>query len=315
MATTAELSRQEQIAELQAEIRELARTRNAVLLAHNYERPEVQDVADFVGDSLELSRMAVEMPAKVIVFCGVHFMAETAAILNPDKTVLLPDLDAGCSMADMITVEQLRALKAKHPGAVVVCYVNTTAAIKAESDYCCTSSNAVRVVEGIPRDREIIFIPDQFLGDHVAKQTGRTLILYNGYCPVHYRIMASDVAAMKAEHPAAEVLVHPECPGEVHELADQVLSTSGMCRAAKASSADELIIATEIGILHRIEKENPDKRVYASCQWCDCSHMRVNTLEKILWSLEDLQHVVRVPEEIRVRAARALDRMLAVAAS
>jgi quinolinate synthase len=301
--------------ELVERIQRLKAERQAVILSHNYQIGEIQDVADFVGDSLELSRMAVEMSAKVIVFCGVHFMAETAAILNPDKTVLLPDLDAGCSMADMITVEQLRALKAKHPGAVVVCYVNTTAAIKAESDYCCTSSNAVRVVEGIPRDREIIFIPDQFLGDYVAKQAGRTLILYNGYCPVHYRIMASDVAAIKAEHPAAEVLAHPECPGEVHELADQVLSTSGMCRAAKASSADELIIATEIGILHRIEKENPDKRVYASCQWCDCSHMRVNTLEKILWSLEDLQHVVRVPEEIRVRAARALDRMLAVAAS
>lgn len=296
-------------------IQRLKAERKAVILSHNYQIGEIQDVADFVGDSLELSRMAVDLPAKVIVFCGVHFMAETAAILNPDKTVLLPDLDAGCSMADMITVEQLRVLKAEHPNAVVVCYVNTTAAIKAESDYCCTSSNAVNVVGHIPADREIIFIPDQFLGDYVAKQSGRKLILYNGYCPVHYRIMASDVVAMKEAHPDAEVLVHPECPGEVRDLADRVLSTSGICRAAKASPASELIVGTEIGILHRIEKENPDKRVYASCQWCDCSHMRVNTLEKILWSLEDLRYVVDVPEDIRVRARRAVDRMLAVAAS
>ncbi|MEO5658100.1 MAG: quinolinate synthase NadA, partial [Nitrospiria bacterium] len=202
MTTTATQSLVERIQTLKAE-------RQAVILSHNYQIGEIQDVADFVGDSLELSRMAVDLPAQVIVFCGVHFMAETAAILNPGKTVLLPDLDAGCSMADMITVEQLRALKARHPGAVVVCYVNTTAEIKAESDYCCTSSNAVQVVEGIPRDREIIFIPDQFLGDYVAKRTGRDLILYNGYCPVHYRIMASDVATLKAAHPAAEVLVHP----------------------------------------------------------------------------------------------------------
>jgi len=249
------------------------------------------------------------------VFCGVHFMAETAAILNPDKIVLLPDLDAGCSMADMITVEQLRGLKAQHPNAVVVCYVNTTADIKAESDYCCTSSNAVNVVERIPADREIIFIPDQFLGDYVAKQSGRKLILYNGYCPVHYRIMASDLVTMKEAHPKAEVLVHPECPGEVRDLADRILSTSGICRAAAGSQASELIVGTEIGLLHRIEKENPDKRVYAACQWCDCSHMRVNTLEKILWSLEDMRHVVHVPEDVRVRARRAVDRMLAIAAS
>jgi quinolinate synthase len=218
-------------------------------------------------------------------------------------------------MADMITVEQLRALKAQHPGAAVVCYVNSTAAIKAESDYCCTSANAVGVVESIPHERDIIFIPDQFLGDYVAKQTGRKLILYNGYCPVHYRIMASDLVAMKAAHPAAEVLVHPECPADVRELGDRVLSTSGMCRAVTASAAPEVIIATEVGILHRIHKENPDKRVFASCQWCDCSHMRVNTLEKILWSLEDLRYVVTVPEEIRVRAKLALDRMLAVSGS
>ncbi len=301
--------------ELVSRIQRLKAERQAVILAHNYQIGEIQDVADFVGDSLELSRMAVEMPAKVIVFCGVHFMAETAAILNPDKTVLLPDPDAGCSMADMITVEQLRALKAQHPGAAVVCYVNSTAAIKAESDYCCTSANAVRVVESVPPERDIIFIPDQFLGDYVAKQTGRKLILYNGYCPVHYRIMASDLVAIKAAHPAADVLVHPECPEEVRDLGDRVLSTSGMCRAIKASAAPEAIVATEVGILHRIQKENPEKRVYASCQWCDCSHMRVNTLEKILWSLEDLQHVVSVPEPIRVRAKQALDRMLAVSAS
>jgi quinolinate synthase len=212
----------------------------------------------------------------------------------------------------MITVEQLRAFKAQHPGAVVVCYVNSTAAIKAESDICCTSSNAVRVVESIPMDQKILFIPDQFLGEHVMKKTGRSMVLYNGYCPTHFRIMAADLLQAKADHPKAEVFAHPECTSEVTALADQVASTSGISRAVKASSASEVIIATETGILHRIEKENPAKKIYAACQWCDCAHMKVNTLEKLLWSLEDMKFVVTVPEEIRIRAKRAIDGMLAL---
>ncbi|MBI3621166.1 MAG: quinolinate synthase NadA [Nitrospirae bacterium] len=255
--------------ELTEKILKLKAERKAVILSHNYQVSEIQDLADFVGDSLELSQQAAKTGAEVIVFCGVHFMAETAAIICPDKTVLIPDLEAGCSMSDMITVEQLHAFKAQHPGAVVVCYVNSTAAIKAESDICCTSSNAVR-----------------------------------------FRIMAADLLQAKAAHPKAEVFAHPECTSEVTSLADQVASTSGISRAVKASSASEVIIATETGILHRIEKENPTKKVYAACQWCDCAHMKVNTLEKLLWSLEDMQYVVTVPEEIRVRAKRAIDRML-----
>jgi quinolinate synthase len=298
--------------ELTEKILKLKAERKAVILSHNYQVSEIQDLADFVGDSLELSQQAAKTDAEVIVFCGVHFMAETAAIISPDKTVLIPDLEAGCSMSDMITVEQLRAFKDRHPGAVVVCYVNSTAAIKAESDICCTSSNAVRVVESVPKDREIIFIPDQFLGEHVMKKTGRKMVLYNGYCPTHFRIMAADLLQAKAEHPKAQIFAHPECTSEVTALADQVASTSGISRAVKASSAEEVIIATETGILHRIEKENPSKKVFAACQWCDCAHMKVNTLEKLLWSLEDMQYVVAVPEEIRVKAKRAIDRMLAV---
>jgi quinolinate synthase len=298
--------------ELTEKILKLKAERKAVILSHNYQVSEIQDLADFVGDSLELSQQAAKTDAEVIVFCGVHFMAETAAIICPDKTVLIPDLEAGCSMSDMITVEQLHAFKAQHPGAVVVCYVNSTAAVKAESDICCTSSNAVRVVESIPKDREILFIPDQFLGEHVMKQTGRKMILYNGYCPTHFRIMAADLLQAKAEHPNAEIFAHPECTSEVTALADQVASTSGISRAVKASSAREVIIATETGMLHRIEKENPTKKVFAACQWCDCAHMKVNTLEKLLWSLEDMQYVVTVPEDIRVKAKRAIDRMLAL---
>jgi quinolinate synthase len=289
---------------LTEKINRLKKERRALVLSHNYQAGEIQDVADFIGDSLELSRMAIRTDAKVILFCGVHFMAETAALLNPDKTVLIPDLTAGCSMSDMVTVEKVRALKAKHPGAVVVCYVNTSAAVKAESDICCTSSNAANVVSSIPADREIIFIPDQYLGNYVSRLTGRKLILYDGYCPVHYRIMASDLEKLKSYHPAAEVVVHPECTEEVVAQADRVLSTSGICQAARQSTAT--------GILHRLQKENPGKKFFAACQWCDCTHMKVNTLEKVLWSLEDMQHVVTVPEEIFLKARRAVERMVAI---
>ena len=295
-------------------INRLKKDRRALVLSHNYQVGEIQDIADFVGDSLELSRMATHTEAKVILFCGVHFMAETAALLNPDKVVLIPDLTAGCSMSDMITAEKVRELKALHPGAVVVCYVNTSAAVKAESDICCTSSNAANVVLSIPPDREIIFIPDQYLGSYIARLTGRKLILYDAYCPVHYRIMASDLEELRSSHPEAEVVVHPECTEEVVAQADRVLSTSGICQAVRQSTAQEMIVGTEIGILHRLQRENPEKKIFAACQWCDCAHMKVNTLEKVLWSLEDMQHVVTVPEEVFVKARRTVERMMAIPA-
>lgn len=290
----------------------LKKERRALILSHNYQDGEIQDVADYVGDSLELSRKALQTDAQTIVFCGVHFMAETAAILNPDKVVLIPDLSAGCSMSDMATVERVRELKAMHPDAVVVCYVNTSAEVKAESDICCTSSNAESVVRSIPTDREIIFIPDQYLGDHVARKTGRKLILFDGYCPTHYRIMASDLKVTRAQHPEAQVITHPECSQEVIQMSDQVLSTSGIRRAVKSSDAREIIVGTETGMLYRLQKDNPDKEIVAACQWCDCAHMKVNTLEKVLWSLEDMQVVVTVPEAIRRKAQKAVERMVAI---
>lgn len=296
------------------EINRLKKERRALVLSHNYQMGEIQDIADFTGDSLELSGKATQTDARVIVFSGVHFMAETASLLNPEKTVLIPDLTAGCSMSDMITADEVRALKARHPGAVVICYVNTSAAVKAESDICCTSSNAVNVVRSVPADREIIFIPDQYLGNYVSQLTGRKMILFDGYCPTHYRIMASDLQEVKAHHPGAEVVVHPECTEDVIGEANQVLSTSGICKAVRQSASQEIIVGTEIGILHRLRKENPEKKIYAACQWCDCAHMKVNTLEKVLWSLEDMKYVVDVPMEIRLRATKAVERMMAISA-
>ncbi len=293
-------------------INRLKRDRGAIILAHNYQVGEIQDVADFLGDSLELSQKAAQTDAKVIVFCGVHFMAETAAVLCPNQTVLLPDLSAGCGMSEMVTAEEVRALKAKHPGAVVVCYVNSSAAVKAESDICCTSSNAVNVVRSIPEDRDIIFVPDQYLGDYVTRQTGRKMILFNGYCPTHFRIMTSDVNAAKAAHPEALVLAHPECTPEVSALADQVLSTSGICMVSQKTDKKTLIVATETGILHRLKKENPTKDFVPACSWCDCAHMKVNNLEKLLWSLEEMQYPVEVEPSIQQRAKRAIDRMLEI---
>src|SRR6188508_1771895 len=271
MVTTAETARDGQIAELQDEIRRLAKARNAVILAHNYERPEVQDVADFVGDSLGLSREAAKTDADVIVFCGVHFMAETAAILSPSKTVLLPDMAAGCSLASTINAEQLREWKAEHPGAVVVSYVNTTADVKAESDYCCTSGNAAEVVNSIPADKEILFLPDMFLGAHVRRVTGReNMHVWMGECHVHAGIDPEHINRKRAEHPGAEFLIHPECgcassaieaisAGDVDPEGVQILSTEGMINRPKISSADEFIVATEVGILHRLRRENPNK--------------------------------------------------------
>lgn len=293
-------------------IEELKKKKKAIILAHNYQLGEVQDIADFVGDSLGLSQEAAKTNAEIIVFCGVHFMAETAAILCPEKTVLMPDTEAGCPMADMIDAEKLRALKEKHPDAVVVCYVNTTAEVKAESDICCTSANAVKVVESIPKDREIIFVPDKYLGQYVSKITGREFILWRGFCPTHVKILAEDIKQCKKEHPDAEVIVHPECTPEVIALADRVLGTTGICKAVRELKAREFIIGTEIGILHRLRKENPDKIFYPPSDRAICPNMKKTTLEKVLWSLEDMKEEIKVPDDVRARALKAVERMIGI---
>jgi quinolinate synthase len=317
-------SRDELIAELQGEIKTLARERNAVILAHNYERPEVQDVADFVGDSLGLSREAAKTKADVIVFCGVHFMAETAAVLSPQKTVLLPDLAAGCSLASMIDAEQLRAWKAEYPGAVVVSYVNTTAEVKAESDYCCTSGNAVEVVNSIPADTEILFCPDMFLGQHVKRMSGRAnMRIWMGECHVHAGIDPEDIRLKRAQHPGAEFLIHPECgcstsvleamsAGEIDPTGVQILSTEGMIKRPALSSNEEFIVATEVGILHRLRRENPSKRFFAANERAVCAYMKVTTLPKVRQSLLDMTHRITVPAPIAARARRAIERMIAI---
>ncbi|MCD6288013.1 MAG: quinolinate synthase NadA, partial [Candidatus Hydrogenedentes bacterium] len=235
---------------IESRIMALKKQRNAVILVHNYQIPEVQNIADYIGDSLELSRLAADTEAEVIVFCGVHFMAETASILSPQKTVLIPDKDAGCPMADMITVEQLNGLKEAYPDAVVICYVNSSADVKAASDYCCTSANAVDIVRAVPEDRDIIFVPDKYLGRYVAAETGRDIVLWNGYCPTHVRITESDIVRQKEAHPDALVMVHPECSGPVCALADEILSTGGMCRIAGSAEVEEFIVGTEIGIVY-----------------------------------------------------------------
>jgi len=299
-------------ARLIEEILRLKGERNAVILAHNYQLGEVQDIADFVGDSLELSQKAAQTDAEVIVFCGVHFMAETASILCPDKTVLLPDIHAGCPMADMITAEGLRQKKKEHPGATVVCYVNSSAEVKAESDVCCTSANAVRIVEKLADGREILFVPDQYLGHYVSTKTGREMILWPGFCPTHLRIKSQDIIRMKQEHPRARVVVHPECRPEVIALADEVLSTGGLCRFAARTEAEEVVVGTELGIIHRLRKENPDKRFIPASEQAVCPRMKLITLENVLWSLEEMAPEVKVPEEIRLRAKAAVDKMLEV---
>lgn len=299
---------------MQAEIRRLAGEKGAVILAHNYQRPEVQDVADFVGDSLGLSRQAAATTAKMTVFCGVHFMAETAAILAPDRPVILPDEEAGCPMADMVDVEGLEELKAEHPGAVVVSYVNTTAAIKAISDICCTSANAVNIIRSVPQDKEIIFTPDRNLGTWAAQKAGRWVIVWPGFCPTHGLIDVDDVEAARTAHPHAKIVVHPECEGDVVALADAVESTSGMIRFCREDSATEYIIGTELGMLYRLEKDVPGKKFYALTQLTVCPNMKLITLEKVLKALQTEGPVVTVEEEIRVKALRAVQRMMAVGA-
>lgn len=297
-------------------ILKLKRERNAVILAHNYQIGEVQDIADFNGDSLQLARKCTEVDADVIVFCGVHFMAETAAILNPGKTVLLPDEGAGCPMADMADAEGVRKMKAEHPEAQVVCYVNSTAGVKAESDLCCTSSNAQAVVGSIPADVPVIFAPDQNLGSWVAEKLHRdNIILWPGYCPVHQRMTEKQIEDTKAEHPDALLVCHPECPKHIRDLADAVLSTGQMCTYAKDSDAQEFIIVTEKGLIHRLEKENPDKQFYPVSEKACCCDMKLITLEKILWALEEMEHVVTVEPEVAEKALKAIEGMLAITES
>jgi quinolinate synthase len=297
--------------ELVEKINRLKRERNAVILAHNYQIPEVQDIADYVGDSLGLSVQASKTTADVIVFCGVYFMAETAKILSPDRIVLIPDEKAGCPMADMITADQLRTLKAEHPRAKVLCYVNTTAAVKAECDVCCTSGNAEQVVrEAFRSEDEIIFAPDQYLAHYVSTQVGRDFITWKGFCPTHARILPENILEQKERYPEAKVIVHPECTVGVTRLADKVLSTGGMLRHAREANEKAFIVGTEIGILHRLKKENPDKTFYPASERAVCPNMKLTTLEKVLWSLEEMHHEVTVPDHIMDQARKSLQRML-----
>ena len=297
---------------LEDKINELKKKRKAVILVHNYQLPEVQDVADFRGDSLELSRIAAKTDAEVIVFCGVHFMAETASILSPDKKVLVPDILAGCPMANMMNADDLRKLKKEHPKAVTVGYVNTSAEVKAELDYCCTSTNAVAVVNYLKDKEEIIFVPDKYLGDYVSKQTGRKLILWNGYCPTHIKILPEDIKREKKFHPFAKVMVHPECLSQVVALADVALSTSQMAKYAKENEATEFIVGTEVGLIYRLKQDNPNKEFYPASERAVCPNMKRTTQEKILWALEELKEEVKVPDDIRSRAKKAIDRMLEI---
>jgi len=324
MTSTTNASTTNEFAVLQEEIRELARENNAVVLAHNYQRPEVQDVADYVGDSLGLSREAASTDADVIVFCGVHFMAETAAILSPSKTVLLPDMAAGCSLASTINADQLRAWKAEYPDAVVVSYVNTSADVKAESDYCCTSGNAVDVVNAISADTPILFLPDLYLGAHVRRLTGRDNIhVWMGECHVHAGIDPEHIGLQRAAHPGAEFLIHPECgcatpiveaisAGDVDPEGAHILSTEGMIRRPAESSADEFIVATEVGILHRLRRENPTKKFFAANDRAICAYMKVTTLESVKRSLEAMEHQITVDPDTAARARLAIERMVAI---
>ncbi len=292
------------------EIADLKKDRRAVILAHNYQVEEVQKVADFVGDSLELSRRAARTEAEVIVFCGVNFMAETAALLSPDKLVLLPEMRAGCPMADMITAASLGKLKREHPEAVVVAYVNTSAAVKAETDICCTSANAVAVINSIPPEREIIFVPDKYLAAYVSRRTGRRFITWPGYCPTHVKILAEDIARQKRLHPRALVMVHPECPPGAIDQADEVLSTSGMIESARRSAAQEIIVGTETGLIARLRRENPGKRFFPASEAAVCPNMKRITLGKVCWSLRELEYKITIPLEISLRARRAVETMI-----
>ncbi len=300
-----------EVAPLREEVLQLKKKLNAVIVSHNYQLPEVQDIADFVGDSLELARRCAEMSAETIVFCGVDFMAETAAILNPDATVLLSAVTACCPMAAMISENDLNEWKEKYPKAAVVAYVNTTAAVKAGSNICCTSANAVKVVESLPND-EILFIPDKNLGHYISTKTSKRMILYPGYCITHDRLRAEEGKLAKLNYPEAKVIVHPECREEVIELADAVLSTSQMIRYAKESPATTFLIGTEMGLLHRLQKENPTKTFYLLSPSLICVNMKWTRLETVVETMKLKRNRITVPEETRVKAKKALDRMLVV---
>jgi len=313
----------EAAAALGKEIRELRAQRNAVILAHNYEYGEIQDIADYVGDSLGMAQYAARSDAPVLVVCGVHFMAETSAILSPEKTVLIPDRDAGCSLAASINADQLRAWKAEHPSAVVVSYVNTTAEVKAESDYCCTSGNAERVIRAIPADKEILFLPDMFLGSYLRQITGRNMQIWAGECHVHAAIRPAMVERQRAALPDAEFLIHPECgcvsstmhylaTGKIASEGTHILSTEGMIQHAAKSSATQFVVATEIGVLHRMRKANPAKEFLPIDESISCKYMKMITMEKLRNSLRDLTHVVTVEPELAARARTAIERMIAL---
>lgn len=310
-------------AALVEEIRALAQQRNAVILAHNYEYGEIQDLADYVGDSLGMAQYAARSDAEVLVVCGVHFMAETSAILSPEKTVLIPDPEAGCSLAASINADQLRAWKAEHPGAVVVSYVNTTAEVKAESDYCCTSGNAERVIRAIPEDKPILFLPDMFLGSYLRQQTGRKMEIWAGECHVHAAIRPAMVERQRADRPGAEFLIHPECgcvsstmhylaTGKIAAEGTHILSTEGMIKHAAASSATQFVVATEIGVLHRMRKANPAKEFVPIDESISCKYMKMITLEKVRNSLRDLTHRVTVEPALADRARTAIERMISL---
>jgi len=298
-------------AEIKDKISKLKKERGAVILAHNYQVGDVQDVADYIGDSLGLSQQAAKVKEEVIVFCGVHFMAETAAILAPAKTILMPEINAGCPMADMITAEELREWKRNYPGGKVVCYVNTSAAVKAECDVCCTSANAVNVVNSIEGD-EILFAPDKNLAAYAARHTQKKIIPWDGYCYVHNNILARDVREKKRRYPEAEVWVHPECRPEVIDIADKILSTGGMVKEARITTKKDIIIGTETGIIYRIKKENPTKNFYPARDQAFCSNMKKTDLKKVLRSLEDMVYKVEVPLEISQRARSSIEKMVSL---
>jgi quinolinate synthase len=297
---------------LQKRINELLKEKKGILLAHNYQAPEVQDIADLCGDSLELSMKASRTDAEVIVFCGVHFMAETASILSPEKKVLLPAADAGCAMADMIDAEKLKRAKRENPEAVVVSYVNTTAEVKALSDICCTSANVVQVVESIDDRRKILMLPDKNLAHYAKTRTGREIQALDGYCPIHNNLTAGQVERVKRDYPDALFLAHPECPPDVLALADEIVSTSGMIAYARESDHRSFIIGTESGILHPLRKTNPDKRFIPADPGMVCADMKKTGLEDILRALEKMAPEVKVPEVVGVRAKKAVERMLDV---
>ncbi|HCE42807.1 MAG TPA: quinolinate synthase [Lentisphaeria bacterium] len=291
-------------------INELRKQKNAIIITHNYQLGEVQDIADFTGDSLELSIKAADTKADVIVFCGVKFMAETAFILSPEKTVLLPVMESGCPMADMANAEDLIKMKNDHPDALVVTYVNSSAEVKALTDVCVTSANALKIVSALPSDREIIFVPDKNLGGYIQKKTGRKMILWPGFCPTHMRITPKIILQKKQEYPDAKVMIHPESRLDVIDLADEVLSTGGMCRFAKQTDARKIIVATEIGLIYRLKKENPDKMFIPVTEQAVCPNMKMHRIENVLESLEKMRYRISVPEKIRIPAEKSIRKML-----